>query len=124
MGAFLETELLRVRERVSETDTDAPPGCAPAAYGSRPTRGSDGAFRLGSGSRSPIRFEARTAGRWDMARPPSVKDAKTPTGVREVELSPWVVDELRGYRAALGDVAWMPRCSQPMRARRCRSTLG
>jgi len=33
-----------------------------------------------------------------------VKDAKTPTGVREVELSPWVVDELRGYRAALGEV--------------------
>jgi integrase len=31
-----------------------------------------------------------------------VKDAKTPTGVREVELSPWVVDELRNYRAALG----------------------
>lgn len=31
-----------------------------------------------------------------------VRDAKTPTGVREVELSPWVVAELRAYRASVG----------------------
>jgi integrase len=45
-----------------------------------------------------------------------VKDAKTPTGVREVELSPWVVDELRGYRRHWGMSAWMPRCSRRPRA--------
>jgi integrase len=31
-----------------------------------------------------------------------VLDAKTPTGIREVELSPWVVEQLRGYRGAIG----------------------
>lgn len=35
----------------------------------------------------------------------NVKDAKTPTGVREVGLSPWLVDELRTYRAAAVSVA-------------------
>jgi integrase len=34
----------------------------------------------------------------------NVTDAKTPTGVREVELSPWLVDELRTYRAAISDL--------------------
>ena len=33
-----------------------------------------------------------------------VTDAKTPTGVREVELSPWLVDELRTFRAAITDL--------------------
>jgi integrase len=32
-----------------------------------------------------------------------VRDAKTPTGIREVELSPWVVVELRAYRASVTD---------------------
>ena len=52
----------------------------------------------------------------DMIKAGTPLDAKTPTGVREVELSPWVVDELRGYRAALGMSGWMPRCSRRRRA--------
>jgi integrase len=33
-----------------------------------------------------------------------VLDAKTPTGVREVELSPWLVGELLAFGASVGSV--------------------
>ena len=33
-----------------------------------------------------------------------VRDAKTPAGVREIEMSPWLRDELLGYRQSLGSV--------------------
>jgi integrase len=35
----------------------------------------------------------------------TIADAKTEAGVREVRLTPWCIQEMRAYRASLGDVA-------------------
>lgn len=42
-----------------------------------------------------------------------VRDAKTPAGVREIEMSPWLRDELLSYRQSLGSVTGRHRSSRP-----------